>query len=354
MLGSFCWLYNHAVEERRDGWRNYGWSFNFFQQSAGLKYLRRRDDRLGRYSSRTGHLILRRVDLAFQSFFRRLKAGEKAGYPRFKPASRFDTLSLAFGNGVSMDGDRVGFTGIDARIKVKRHREMPSKPKTAILKREGSRWFLVCRCESEATPVERPYSPVGIDAGLTSLVALTTGEKVATPQFTKAASKRIRRNSRALARAVKGSKRRAKARARLAEAHRKAASQRRDFLHKLSRRIVTAHSHIAVEDLSIAQMTHSNLGKSIHNAAWATLREMLTYKAESAGSVILAVNPRGTSQTCSACGCDAPKTLKDRTHDCPHCGVSMCRDLNAAQNILMRARFTPGTGDQTRTEPIAA
>lgn len=353
MLGTFCWLYNQMIEERRDGWRNYGHSFTYAQQSAGLKYLRR-DERLGRYSARAELFIVRRADLAFGAFFRRQGADRKPGFPRFKSAGRFDSARFEVGDGMALNGARTSFKGISGIIRVKRHREMQSDPKTVTLRREGVRWFLICHAAIEPTPTDREHSPVGIDVGLANLIATSDGETVAAPQYSARAAKRVRRHRRALARAVKGSRRRQKASERLAGVHRKTARQRRDFLHKLSRRIVDGHSHIAIEDLRIANMMRSNLGKAIQNAAWATLRAMIEHKAEEAGVQVIAVRPHGTSQYCSGCGVEVPKTLSVRVHDCPHCRLSIDRDVNAARNVLARAEFPPGTGGQDKSQRVAA
>jgi putative transposase len=207
----------------------------------------------------------------------------------------------------------------------------------------------------EVAAPDRMFAPIGIDLGLTSLIALSSGATVPTPQHTRVASKRQRRLQRSLSRCKRGSKRRWKAKVRLARHSAKTANQRRDGSHKLSRKIVDQFSHIAMEDLNIKGLAAGMLAKSVHNAAWNQLVQHISYKAECAGSMLKLVDPRGTSQTCPECGTIRRKTLAERRHTCD-CGYHADRDVAAARIVLMRAEFRPGpgTGLQAPSQRIAA
>ena len=127
----------------------------------------------------------------------------------------------------------------------------------------------------------------------------------------------------------------------MAKTHRRITNQRKDFSHKLSRRLVNEFSLVAVEDLNVNGLSRSKLAKSIHDAGWSQLLAHLSFKAESAGSKVVAVDPRYTSQICSDCGSLVPKKLSVRVHRCPECGLVIDRDHNAAINILHRALLGP-------------
>jgi putative transposase len=172
---------------------------------------------------------------------------------------------------------------------------------------------------------------------LTSLIATSDGDAVPTPQWVRKASRKQRRLQRALGRCRRGSRRRLKAKMRLARHSARTANQRRDFAHKLSRILVSRYSHIAFEDLNITGLARGMLARSVHNAAWGQLISFTDYKAANAGGLVTKINPRGTSQECDGCGRVTPKTLSDRIHNCPGCGTVEDRDVHAAKVIKHRA-----------------
>lgn len=359
MLGAFCDLYNAALQQRIEAYRRRGTTLRYGQQAGELKAVREADERLSGFSFSAEQQILRRLDKAFAAFFRRLKTKAKAGFPRFRAKSQFDSAEFRVGDGLTLrKSGRLGIVGVPGEIKVKWHRDLPPEAKVgaAVLSRSCGKWFVCFQIEvPDPEPAARGFRPVGVDAGLTALVTLSTGERVETPQWTKEAAAGLRRRQRAVARKPSlRSRRRAKARMRLARYQRRVANRRRDFLHKLSRSLADRFTHIAFEDLNVAGMVRSRLAKAISNAAWGTLRQFTSYKAASAGSVVADVRPHGTSIDCSGCGEPVPKGLSDREHRCPRCGLVMCRDWNAAINIERRAEFGPGTGLRVPSERVAA
>ena len=357
MLGAMCDLYTAGLQQRIEAYRRRGISLRYGNQAAELKAVRAADERLAGYSFTTEQQVLRRLDKTFSAFFGRVKRGAKPGFPRFRAKARFDSAEMRVGDGLTIrKSKRLGIVGIPGEIKVKWHRDIPAGAKlgAAVVSRKAGKWFVCFQIElPDAAPIERPFAPVGIDMGLTSLVALSTGETVPTPQCTKNAAKALRRAQRAVARKRRHSKRQCKAKLRVARLSAHVASQRRDFSHKLARRLADEYSHIAFEDLNIKRLAAGMLAKAVHNAAWNQLVQFVQYKAASAGAVVALVDPRGTSQTCPECGTIKRKTLKEREHRCDCCCI-IDRDVAAAQIVLMRANFGPGTGLQAPSQRIAA
>lgn len=357
MLGAFCDLYNAALQQRIEAYRRRGATLRYGQQASELKAVREADERLAGFSFSAEQQVLRRLDKAFAGFFRRLKGKAKAGFPRFRAKSRFDSAEFRVGDGLTIrKTGRLGIVGIPGEVKVKWHRALPESAKVgaAVVSRSCGKWFVCFQIEvRDAEVVERPFAPVGVDVGLSSLVALSTGETVPAPKWTGRAAKALRRAQRAVARKRRHSRRQRKAKARVARLHARVAAQRRDFSHKLSRSLVDRFTHIAFENLNLTGLARGMLAKSVHDAAWNTLVQHVSYKAASAGGTVALVDPRGTSQTCPECGTVAPKRLSERMHRCD-CGCVLDRDVAAARVVLLRSGFGPGTGLRGRSEPVAA
>ena len=328
-------LYNAALQERRDAWRMCGVSRNYYDQANQLKEIREAGNlRLANYSACQD--VLRRVDKVYKAFFRRVKDGQKAGCPRFKSRDRYDSFTFpAWRDGCHLiDAKRLRVQGVGI-IKIKMHRSLAGEIKTLTLKREAGKWY-ACFSQAIDAPVCIPQpGVVGIDVGLTSFAALSTGELVANPRNLKAGLGKLRRCQRKVARRRKGGQGRRKAVRFVQKAHAHVRNQRSDFQHKLSRRLVSSYGLIAVEDLNIKGLSKGMLARSVNDASWGTFLTKLAYKAEEAGGELVKVNPYRTSQVCSQCGClpDVPKTLADRVHSCS-CGLVVDRDVNAARNIL--------------------
>lgn len=357
MLGAFADLYNAGLQQRIEAYRRQGISLRYGNQAAELKAVRAVDDRLAGYSFSAEQQVLRRLDKTFSAFFGRVKRGAKPGFPRFRSKARFDSAEFRVGDGLTIrKSKRIGIVGIPGEIKVKWHRDLPAGAKlgAAVISRKAGKWYVCFQVElPDAEPAEREFSPVGIDMGLTSLVALSTGETVPTPQLTKRSANALRKAQRAVARKKRNSKRQRKAKARVARLYAHVANQRRDFAHKLSRRLVNEHSHIAFENLNVKGLAAGMLAKSVYNAAWNQLVQHVQYKAASAGTVVVLIDPRGTSQTCPECGTIKTKTLAQRMHRC-ECGCILDRDVAAARVVLLRAGFPQGHCGRAPSQRIAA
>ncbi len=324
-------VYNACLEERRACYRATGKSLTYYDQANQLKEIRqlRPDGATANYSMLQA--TCRRAHRAFENFYRHRKAGLTGGFPRFKGYHRFDSITFpSYGDGCKVVDNRVRLQAIGS-IKVKMHRSVEGVIKTVTLKRACGKWYAVFSCDV-GTPTLLPATgqSIGIDVGLTHFLTTDTGATVENPRPLRRTRRALRVAQRALARCKKGSARRGKVRHRVAALHQKVANTRRDVHHKTARTLVDANDTICHEDVAVANMVKNHsLAKAIHDAAWGQFITILTSKAEEAGRQVIAVDPRGTSQTC-VCGATVPKTLRDRWHDCPACGLSLPRDQVSA------------------------
>ena len=285
--------------------------------------------------------VLLRVDRAFVAFFRRCKRGENPGFPRFRSFRRYDSITFpSYGDGCKLlDNGKLRIQGA-GHIKVKLHRPIEGTIRTATIKRQAGRWFVCFSVECDAKPLPANDLKTGIDVGLESFAVLSDGAEINNPRYYRNAQARLRVCQRKVARRTKGKNRRRKAVLLLQRAHVKVHNQRADFHHKESRKLVNQYGVIAVEDLNVKGLAAGMLAKSVHDAGWSQFLNFISYKAECAGREFREVDPRGTSQTC-LCGARVPKTLADRWHDCPACGLSAGRDHVSARVILRRAGARP-------------
>lgn len=356
-------LYNAALEERREAWRMGRHRINYCEQSAQLKEIRADDpDGIGRWSFDCARSPVRRLDRAFQAFYRRCKAGEKPGYPRFRGRGRWDSVEWpAVNGGARWDSvphptvTRVRLQGI-GHVRVHQHRPVKGAVKTITVKREAGRWYVVLSCDGvPAEPLEPTGAAVGIDMGIASFLTTSDGEHVPNPRPLAATAERLAVAQQELARKQRGSSRRRKTRAKVARLHAKVRRTRLDHAHKTALALVRDHDLIAHEDLQVANMTRrpkprpggdgtfepngaaakSGLNKSILDAGWGDFLRVLSGKAESAGREVIAVNPRHTSQRCSRCGhVAAGNRVSQAVFKCLSCGHEAHADINAAINIL--------------------
>jgi putative transposase len=354
-------LYNAALQERRDGWSHASKiRISYGDQSGQLTEMRavRPDQAVWSFSSQQA--TLRRLNKAFAGFFRRVKAGQTAGYPRFKGAGRFDGVEWP------KDGDgarwlpeqrRVYLQGI-GQVKVALHREVAGRVKTIQIKRQGRRWMFVLSCDGVPTnPLPVTGRQVGIDLGIVAFATTSDGEHVDNPRWARAAADRLATAQQRLQRARRGGKNCTAKRETVAARHRKVANQRKDFHHKQACELVARYDLIVVEDLKIANMLRrakpvpnpdnpgmflpngarakTGLNRSISDAGWGQFVSILRAKAEEAGRAWLEIDPRHTSDRCERCGHAARvNRVTQAEFACQRCGHSAPADEHAARNIL--------------------
>jgi putative transposase len=360
LLDAHRQLYNAALEERREAWRQ-GVTIRYRDQSAQLTEIRRADPAgQGRWSFTSQQQTLRRLDRAFQGFFQRVRAGRKAGYPRFKSAARWDSVEFVDGDGARWY-DPAGrwasayFQGV-GQVKVQAHRAVVGRVKTLQLKREGRRWYVIVVAEQQPIPLPAAGREVGLDVGVARFVTTSDGQVVRNPRLLASMAGQVAAAQRAVAGCRPGSGNRRRAKRRLAKLHRKVANRRRDFHHQTARRLVDTCDVIAVEALNVAGLTRSasgtvlepgrnvaakaGLNRSILDAGWGQFLVILFAKAEGAGRRVIEVDPCRTSITCHLCGARCARPRQD-TVVCPTHG-GMDADLNGARNIFTRAGLGSG------------
>ncbi len=331
-------LYNACLEERIDCYKKTGESRSYYDQCKALTEVRADDPEYASISVQVFRGVLGRIDKAYKSFFRRVKAKEKAGFPRFNSGRRWRTIEIndQCYKMLKRQGDKLVLKvkGLP-RIVVKPSRELPPNAllKAIRITRKPLRTEVALSYELP-TPETKPVSsPVGIDMGISKRLTLSNGETVEKREIDR---KRLIRLQRSVSSKVKGSNNRRKAVSLLAKEWQRLADKEQDYLHRLTAEIAKMYDFIAVEKLETKNMLRNgNLAKSISEQAWGKFITLLNEKAESAGVKMVAVNPKGTSQECSSCGAEVKKNLSVRTHKCS-CGYQADRDVNAALNILHR------------------
>jgi len=336
-LDTCCSLYNSALEERREAYRLQRVSLSYAHQANELPNCKAEDPELRDVYSQVLQDTLKRLDRAFQNFFRRVKNGDKKpGFPRFKGKNRYHSFTYPQ-SGFGIENGKLHLSKI-GNIKIKLHRPIEGEIKTLIITKSIDGWY-ACFSVEVPTPKPKPIkTAVGIDVGLNSFVTLSTGEHIDNPKWFRNSEGRLAHHQKSLSRKKLGSQNRNKQRVKVAKLHERVANQRKDFHHKLSRQLVDKYDLVAYEDLNIKGMKKNHhLAKSISDAGWGQFVAFVSYKAEYAGGIAIAVNPSGTSINCSACGFPVLKSLATRVHRCPNCGLIMDRDENAARNILARA-----------------
>ena len=300
--------------------------------------------------SQVAQVLSHRLYNAVWRMVRSKKQEKECGFPRFKPFDRMKSLVYPQ-SGFSL-WEKLKVTPF-GEISIKKHREIKGIIKTLTLKREASaKWFAIFSVQDEKRPPkENKGERVGIDLGLTNFAVISNGRLIKNPRHFRKHEEHLALLQRNLSKRKKGSRNRKKVKLKVAVEHERISNSRTDFLHKLSNELVNSCSLLALENLNSKEMAENKFGKSIHDAGWNMFANFLAYKAEGAGCKVMFVNPRNTTKECSCCGAVVEKTLSERTHNCPFCGLSIDRDLNAAVNILTRA--TAGTagsnasGDET-------
>jgi putative transposase len=341
-LATCCAVYNSLVNWRRYDYEMHGASPSYYAQKRALPVWKQTHEELTAVHSQVLQDVAKRVDLAFAAFFRRVNAGETPGYPRFKGAGHYDSLTYPQEAGFQVGADTLTLSKIGT-VQAVIHRALPGKAKTCTVRVQAGKWFACVACEVETQPLPESGEQVGIDVGLEHFAATSDGEFVANPRFFRKDEKALAKAQRKVERlkVIRTKQQKAKlkkARRVVSRVHERIRNRRHDFVHQTARRLVNRFGLIAVENLNVSGMVQNHcLSKSIADAGWRMFRAVLSAKAESAARVMRAVNPAYTSQDCSECGERVQKTLSERVHVCARCGLVLQRDVNAARNILKRA-----------------
>ena len=363
-LGLCCEVYNAALDERKSASRMAGVSLSYEDQCAELPECKEMRPDLAEVPSQVLQDVVKRVDLAFDAFFRRLEQGEKPGYPRFKSRFRYHSLTFKqYGNSFNVleGGQKNRGTLVLAKlghVKMVLHRDITGTPKTAIVKRTPTgKWYVSISVQVEEKVCDGKCllpseEVVGIDVGLKTFAYLSTGEEIANPHFFRTEEVALARAQRKLAKAPKGSQERDRKRQVVARVHERIANRRKTFIEQEVSKLIVRFGFIAVEALAVRNLVKNpRLAKSIADASWSMFFSHLLDKAEEAGRVVVRVNPAYTSQVCSACGHRRTMPLSVRVYECPHCGLVIHRDQNGSLNILAGA--LEAVGRHSRVIPEA-
>ena len=274
---------------------------------------------------------VRRLDKAFSAFFRRVKAKESPGFPRFK--KNFKSVDFMSGDGAKIIGGKLRIQHVGS-IKMVNHRGVTKFSRVTVQFSHGD-WYACFSVERELEILSPSQSAIGLDFGLKTFVATSNGEKISSPMPLRENIKRLSKAASKRDKSPNGSSERKRRNKILRNLHRRIENIRSDFNHKLSRKLVNEYGIIVIEDLAIQdlQTNIANINRAYSDVAWGQFASMLTYKAENAGRRCIKVNPAFTSQLCS-CGAKTPHDLSKRLFKCESCGREADRDVNAAQNIL--------------------
>lgn len=334
-LDACRWVYNQTLAIRKEAWEKEQKSLSLYDTSNLLVQWKKNKPDLANAFSQCLQNAQLRVDLAFKAFFRRVKAGEKPGYPRFRGFDRYDSFTFPQ-SGFSLVNDRLKLSKVGS-IRIRKHRNIEGTIKTLTIRRTSTgKWFASFSCETESNPLPKVPAVVGIDVGLESFATFSSGEKITNPRFFKTEEKTLAKAQRKLSKQEKGTPKRKKAKKIVSRIHERISNKRSDFAHKLSRRLVNTYQVVAFEKLNIKDMRENGfkgIRKSIGDVAWNQFIQFTTYKAACAGRSVVFVDPRNTSKRCSRCGQLVEKKLSDRVHSCS-CGLVLDRDQNASINIL--------------------
>ncbi|MDL4815096.1 RNA-guided endonuclease InsQ/TnpB family protein [Actinomadura opuntiae] len=329
-------VYNRALEERTRAWHREQRHVSYAETSAMLTAWKRTVDLafLGEVSSVPLQQALRHLQTAFTNYF-----AKRASYPRFKSGKKSRASAEYTRSAFRWRDGRLTLAKMAEPLDIVWSRPLPegAVPSTVTVSRDGAgRWFVSLLCEDAIGRLAPVNRAVGVDAGISSLVTLSTGEKVSNPRHERRDRERLARAQKDLARKAKGSKNRAKARRRLARIHARITDRRRDFLHKLTSRLVRENQVVVIEDLNVAGMVRNHsLARAISDAAWRELRTMLEYKADWYGRELVVIDRWfPSSKMCSHCRTvTETMPLNVREWRC-RCGVVHDRDVNAARNVM--------------------
>jgi len=339
-LNAGRYVYNWGIEDRKNLWQRCHVSTGFNDQANYLKHLKNANPWLKEVHAHPLQDALKRVDKSFDRFFKAHKNGH--GYPRFKGRDQYDSFTFKeWENGASFDGKRLFLSKI-GRVRIVLHRPIEGEIKTCTVKRKADGWYaLFSVIVADAKPSEID-NPVGIDVGIKTFAALSTGEKIGNPEFLHKNERKLKVAQRKVSRRKKSSFRRKKAVRHLKLEHLRVQRSRKSFHFTQAHRLAKRFNPIFVENLNIKNMIRNHhLAKSISDASWGQFLGILFHSAESAGGAYMAVEARGTSQECSGCGTTIQKELSERVHRCWNCGLVLDRDVNAARVILNRGLGRP-------------
>lgn len=347
-------LWNWSLKERTEEFQNNNKSINYYDQANNLPALKESKPWFKSVYSQVLQDVLKRLDKAFQAFYRRTKAGEEPGYPEYKKRGDWDSITFPQYSDLPED-NQLYLPKVKETIKIQYHREIEGNVKTLSIVKEGTKWFANFSVEIPLSIEHKATgNQIGIDLGLIDFYYDSNGNNVKVPKFYRSEQKKLSKLQRKLALLKKRTSKYLKTLNILRNLHYRIACKRENFFHHVVNNLLQNNDIICIEKLDIKKMAKrpakveladgvflpngakkkSGLNKSILDAAWGKFIQILKYKAISLGKKIVEINPAYTSSMCSQCGNIVNKSLSERTHKCNNCGLILQRDHNSAINIL--------------------
>lgn len=347
--GARRWVYNQMLEERSVCYRHTGWSPSMTDQMTRLTAIKNNVDELGwlkKVHSQVLQQAIRDLEGAFEHFF-----NDNHGYPSYK-SKHDDHQTFRYPQGIRIGNGKVRLPKI-GWVRMRQSGRVVGQVGQVTVKRESDQWYVCINAKVEIDPPscssDKPV--IGVDLGLKDFAVLSNGQRIDHPRLYREHEQKLVKEQSKLSRKEKGSRRYREQRRRVNRCHRKVQNRRRDFLHKLSTRLIDENQAIVVEDLSVSGLAQTGLSKSVHDSGWSDFIRMLKYKGKRRGCEVVVVNRFFPStKQCHHCGHLNDVKLRDRIYECESCSETLDRDLNAAKNIRQKGIEIRSSAGQAGTQ----
>ncbi|KLL04996.1 MAG: transposase IS605 [Mycoplasmataceae bacterium RV_VA103A] len=367
IIAECCWLYNHLLQIRRERDQNKQKQPTKSEQEKLLIELKERRPQLRLIFSQVLQNVANRVNETWKNYRQHKRINLKAGYPRFKPLSKYNSFTYKQ-FGFKLKRDKIilscGRQKEELILNVRLHRELEGKTKTLSIVHKNGKYYACFANEVEPKLLPKTNKKVGVDLGLIDFCALDNGKKYPNPRIYKKETKKLIEAQQRVDRKEKGSNNQKKARLLLAKKWERLVNQAKHYSYQIANELVKKYDYLGMEDLKAKKMIEDrknirkDIRKSIQQVRWNTTQNIVARKVEEnsqefvvdqTGGQLVKINPAYTSQTCSFCDESAREKieLSQRVYECWNCGKKLDRDVNSARNILKLAELRFGASLRT-------